>query len=335
MNPKKNTKRSAELEEELSRLPGEERLEFMQAWELVGKAEKHIDDAPELDDAWTDLQSRIQVSARPRISRRDRRARRSSALRRRSLVFGGVLLAGAVIFLWIWQLPLTAVAPAGALNAVTLADGSTVHLNSGTRLRYRARTLPGASDRLRSVELDGEAFFEIAPAEQPFIVETPAAVIEVLGTRFNVRARMEQGDLGTEVTLASGHVRVRGRHSSDRPVRLTRPGEKVHIALTAGADFSLDTDTTTLDYVLAWRRDAFAAIDRPVVSIVAEIERRYALTIQVEDDEALQSSMTLLYGPGTRAERILHDICLVQGCRYRPTSRGFAIFMPNKDANKL
>lgn len=101
MNPKKNTKRSAELEEELSRLPGEERLEFMQAWELVGKAEKHIDDAPELDDAWTDLQSRIQVSARPRISRRDRRARRSSALRRRSLVFGGVLLAGAVIFLWI------------------------------------------------------------------------------------------------------------------------------------------------------------------------------------------------------------------------------------------
>lgn len=334
MKPPEHTNNSAELEEELSSFPEKERLEFIRAWDLVGEAKAPVENVPALDDAWADLQSRIHTSSDSEIRRPDRAARRSSALRSRRLVAGGVVLVAAAVFLWIWQRPVTAIAPEGELSAVALADGSTVHLNSGTRLRYRPRVLPGAANRLRSVELDGEAFFEITPAEQPFIVETATAVVEVLGTRFNVRARSEDADRTAEVTLESGRVRVVDRHNPVRSILLTRPGERVEVGLSRARDSSLVADTATLDYVLAWRRDAFAAIDRPISSIIAELERRYALNIDVEDDLDLQDSMTLLYGPGTTAERILHDVCLVRGCRYRPTTHGFALFVPSSEPNK-
>ena len=333
MNSKKNTNHSADLEGELSRLPDDEREEFMRTWELVGTAARHVENVPDVDEAWEDLRSRIDVGTKAPFPRRDRRARRSPAWRRRSLVAGGVLLAVAAILAWMWQRPVTAIAPAGQLSVVTLADGSTIQMNSGTRVLYRPRSLPGASELLRSVQLDGEAFFEVEPSDQPFIVETAAAVVEVLGTKFNVRSRAEAGGHTAEVTLASGRVRVSDRRTERRSVLLTKPGESARVGMPGGPDSSLVAKAATLDHVLAWRRDAFAAIDRPVASIVAELERKYALRIDVEDDVILDDSMTLLYGPGTGAERILHDLCLVQGCRYRPTSGGFAVFMPSRAPN--
>lgn len=334
MNPKENTKRSAELDEELSRRADAERAALIRTWELIGKgATAPVADVPDLDAAWSDLQKRLDKAPADRTARADRRPRRSNASRRRRVFAGAVLVAAAAIALWMWQRPVTVVAPPGELRSVALADGSTIHLNSGTRLQHRPRTLPGAAAEHRIVALDGEAFFEIEPAEHTFRVETPNAVIEVLGTRFNVRARAERIAAGTEVTLASGRVRVSGRDAQARAVLLERPGDRVRFTDTQGEDSSLVSGDVNLDYVLAWRRKAFAAIDRPVGSIIAELERRYDLNIAVDSSVSLDDLMTLLYGPNTEAERILHDICLVQGCRYRPTTDGFAVFMPGSDSN--
>ncbi|EKC56861.1 protein containing FecR protein domain protein, partial [human gut metagenome] len=62
---------------------------------------------------------------------------------------------------------------------MTLADGTLVHLNAGTTLEYPVVF----SRKDRRVKLTGEALFEVAHnAKHPFIVETFATDLQVLGT---------------------------------------------------------------------------------------------------------------------------------------------------------
>jgi ferric-dicitrate binding protein FerR (iron transport regulator) len=168
------------------------------------------------------------------------------------------------------------------------------------------------------VQLEGEAYFDVVPDRRRFVVTTSDAEIEVLGTRFNIRSWA--GD--TEVSVESGRVRVKTRVDASREVMLAGAGEAVRIQ----DDSLLIRHPAMLDYVLAWRRRAFAAIDRPLGTILQDVERLYGLSVEVGHGVALQDSMTLLYGPDTAPESILHDICLARNCRYRRTSRGFALF---------
>lgn len=89
--------------------------------------------------------------------------------------------------------------PAGQRMQVTLADGTHVQLNAGTTLEYPVVF----SSKTRRVKLSGEALFEVThDPSHPFIVETFATDIQVLGTKFNVLADSENGLFST--TLVGG-----------------------------------------------------------------------------------------------------------------------------------
>lgn len=84
---------------------------------------------------------------------------------------------------------------------IELPDQSTVRLNKGGRLTY-AKDFNGAS---RKIELEGEAYFKVAKdAERPFIIETSAERIRVVGTEFNVRAPADAQE--SEVYVVEGIV---------------------------------------------------------------------------------------------------------------------------------
>jgi ferric-dicitrate binding protein FerR (iron transport regulator) len=93
--------------------------------------------------------------------------------------------------------------PAGNRASVTLPDGSLVWLNSNTSLTY-----PNVfSDKERTVELDGEAYFEVVDdSRKPFRVKTGQYHIEVLGTTFNVEAYA--GKPGFKTALFTGKVKL-------------------------------------------------------------------------------------------------------------------------------
>ena len=75
--------------------------------------------------------------------------------------------------------------PAGQRMELTLADGTRIWMNSESRLEY---PIMFAQD-VRRVKLIGEAMFEVAhDKSHPFIVETFASDVRVLGTKFNVDA---------------------------------------------------------------------------------------------------------------------------------------------------
>lgn len=91
---------------------------------------------------------------------------------------------------------------AGQKSTITLADGTTIRLNSESSLVY-----PESFDGdIRSVQLVGEAFFDVAHDEKrPFIIKSGDLVTTVLGTSFNISAFPDED---IEVTVASGKVAV-------------------------------------------------------------------------------------------------------------------------------
>lgn len=96
-----------------------------------------------------------------------------------------------------------ALAPKGSRSMITLADGSTVWLNSGTKLRY-----PGSFGKdTRDLYLEGEAYFVVTKNRDiPFRVKTSDICITALGTAFDVKAYTDEGVI--ETTLEKGEVRI-------------------------------------------------------------------------------------------------------------------------------
>lgn len=115
------------------------------------------------------------------------------------------------------------VVPAGQRINLTLQDGTSVWLNSGAELEYPALF---AGDT-RQVKLNGTALFDVArDTEHPFVVETFACQVEVLGTRFNVHADAEDNEFST--ALFQGSVRVTSHEEQPQQVTL-KPSEKVFL----------------------------------------------------------------------------------------------------------
>jgi transmembrane sensor len=297
-------------------------------WSALGVATPPRPVVPDDTAALADLERRLDRPAGPtrRALRADRPARAGAA---RGPFFAAVrwavpalLVALVATGTWAWRQPVTAVAAAGEQVAVRLPDGSTATLNSGSRLRYARRfeAWPFVEAAVRVVRLEGEAFFEVAHTGRPFVVETPEARVEVLGTTFDVRARPEAG--GTRVTLASGRVRVATRVGREAAV-LAHPGAS---AVVAPGAVTPRVATVPLAHALAWRAEGFSAVDEPLPAILAEVERRFAVEVDVEG--ALPAgAMNLFYPRGATAEQILHDVCLARGCRFWRTSRGFGLRM--------
>ena len=108
--------------------------------------------------------------------------------------------------------------PKGGEYQIRLADCTMVYMNADSRLRFPARF----SGDTRTVELEGEAYFEVTrDKEHPFVVRTSQVAVRVLGTGFNVMAY--EGDARTEVTLVEGAVNVRGGRTSET----LRPSEQL------------------------------------------------------------------------------------------------------------
>jgi transmembrane sensor len=105
----------------------------------------------------------------------------------------------------------------GIRKKVMLEDGTQVWLNVSSHLTYPANI----GNSHREVYLQGEAFFEVAQkAAHPFVIHTIGMKVQVLGTRFNVKAY--EGDASIETMLVDGRVAISRNGNS----LVLAPGEK-------------------------------------------------------------------------------------------------------------
>ncbi|PWJ57253.1 ferric-dicitrate binding protein FerR (iron transport regulator) [Dyadobacter jejuensis] len=85
---------------------------------------------------------------------------------------------------------------------LVLPDGTSIFLNHHSHLEYPAQW----KDDIRTVSLEGEAFFDVHRDEKrPFVISTLEGEVRVLGTSFNVNASKE-GPM--RVDVVSGKVEV-------------------------------------------------------------------------------------------------------------------------------
>lgn len=156
---------------------------------------------------------------------------------------------------------------------VRLPDGSAVWLNSASSITYplNLKSLPS-----RRIILRGEAYFEVSKdPKHPFLVQTAAQEIEVLGTKFNVNSYIDEAAVAT--TLLEGSVLLRSASAS----KLLRPGEQ---ALNRKGIFQIVT--ANLDAVMDWKSDEFYLNRVNFKTAMRKIARWYDVEIIYDSDVA-------------------------------------------------
>lgn len=160
--------------------------------------------------------------------------------------------------------------PRGGQYKVVLQDGSRVWLNAASSLRYPATF--AASER--TVELSGEAYFEIAgDAKRPFKVSTPAQTVEVLGTHFNINAYKENKQVNT--TLLEGSVKVT---TAAAPAMILKPGEQASLNNQTGA---LSKSMADAETAIAWKNGFFIFNDTYLSEVMLQLSRWYDVQVNL------------------------------------------------------
>ncbi|MCM4172780.1 DUF4974 domain-containing protein [Arenibacter sp. TNZ] len=174
--------------------------------------------------------------------------------------------------------------PFGKKFELELSDGTIVYINSGSVLRYPT-SFTAANHR--QVSLKGEAFFKVTKdTEHPFIVNTGAVNVRVLGTEFNVSAYSE--DIETSTVLVSGSVQLYDSTSVNKKQTNLQlvPGERGTWSRER-KDFKSDKVDTSI--YTAWVQGKLVFRDMPFKIIRKQLERRYNVTI-VNSNKALDNN---------------------------------------------
>lgn len=171
----------------------------------------------------------------------------------------------------------TITTPRGGQYQVNLPDGTKVWLNAASSLKFPT-TFTGLKER--KVELNGEAYFEVAKnKQQPFKVMSAGAdhgkaqETEVLGTHFNIYAYDDEPE--TKTTLLEGSIRVAalGNVNQKQDVLLF-PGQQALLS-----DGKIKTSSADMEEAIAWKNGNFMFANEKIESIMRKIARWYNVDV--------------------------------------------------------
>ena len=178
--------------------------------------------------------------------------------------------------------------PYGKQFDIILADGTFIHLNAGSVLKYPSN-FDGNSKR--EVFLEGEAYFKVAKNKNiPFIVKTENLDTRVYGTEFNVSDYMN--DNTAEVVLVEGIVRVqevtKKSNLSDDYV-IIKPSQKA----SKGKSLSgVKIENVNVNSYIAWKSGVLMFNNENIANIFKKLERQFNIEIQNNYSELYKHSYT-------------------------------------------
>lgn len=209
----------------------------------------------------------------------------------------------------------------GQRGQVTLSDGSQVHLNVASKITMPAQFAADA----REIYLHGEAYFDVEPDDnRPFIVHANEAVIQVLGTSFNVQSYNE--NVPVVVVVAEGKVAVNTDADPAGEGVLLTQGQ-----MAAVQDHALQkSETVDLDYYLAWRDRRLLFVDAGFEEVKRKLERWYDLEIQLADSSMALGALNATFTDESMSE-ILNIVSLSLGLRHERQER-HVMFYPAASA---
>lgn len=169
----------------------------------------------------------------------------------------------------------------GSRGSYTLPDGTRVHMNGGSSLSYDG----SFNARMRRVQLDGQAFFEVAKdAARPFVVSMNRTSLTVLGTSFDASNYAASGY--ESVILRSGSVRV----SCPGCEYVLNPGEK--LSYSCSEDHA-DVSAVNAEVVCKWWEDCLVLDNTRLGDALSNIGTRYRMQIINRSGISLDTRLSL------------------------------------------
>lgn len=187
----------------------------------------------------------------------------------------------------------------GGIKKIFLTDGTLVWLNAGSKLNYNT----DFGKKNRTVYLEGEAFFEIAPGKKtiPFIVNTKNYTIRDIGTKFNLKSY--PNDSFFETTVVKGEVSVEGNIDNNnremsriyvkprQVLRIYRQQQKEKYTYKPDDQTTkelneiqvLQIDSANTDKYDGWKEDLLVFDGNTLDEISKVLERRYNVKIIMND----------------------------------------------------
>lgn len=195
------------------------------------------------------------------------------SLSRRTVFAGGALaasLAGAAVWLGAAPRYRTRV---GEVRRLPLADGSTVAINTQSRISVDLRR----DQRILKLD-EGEAWFQVAKDPQrPFVVEAGRVRVRAVGTAFSVRRR----DGGAEVLVTEGVVETWADQAEGHLVRVSA-GSSAFVSDRAAITVQPQAESD-VDRRLAWRDGKIDLRGQSLADAVLEFNRYNAVKLEVGD----------------------------------------------------
>ncbi|MCR9264217.1 MAG: FecR domain-containing protein [Flavobacteriaceae bacterium] len=187
---------------------------------------------------------------------------------------------------------------------LTLSDGTLVRLNSGSSLKFPDRF----EGNTREVELEGEAFFDVARnPDKPFVIKSDEVRTTVLGTSFNVNTYSHNQHIA--VTVATGKVEVASRD------------DKIFLGPNEQGVFNRNTkaiskEQTDISAYLNWKEGILSFEDAALTEVTASLERWYGVTLMFENDSLGDCHLTATYTNETLGEVLESIVYTKKGLRY-------------------
>lgn len=162
--------------------------------------------------------------------------------------------------------------PSNHRAIVTLSDNTKVWLNGNTKMRVGE-----FSATSRSVEIDGDAYFEVAHnPEAPFVVYTRTLNTIVKGTSFNIYST-------SDISATHYVVLVEGSVEVDMPTL----GQSVTLAPSQIISYNNDSYLTThtdVSRYIGWHDGALTIDSDSVADIVAKLAEYYGVETECDSD---------------------------------------------------
>ena len=173
------------------------------------------------------------------------------------------------------------------VRSMVLPDGTSVWLNAHSRLRWKDD--PDAVTR--TVELDGEGYFDVAKnASRPFIVRSNGVATQVLGTSFNIEGY--SGEPHVRIALVRGSVKVWRQDGHHAAVRL-QPGQIAQVE--AGEHGTVDVQTGDAASYAGWTGGGFVLQDVPLEDALQRLCHRYGYTLKATIRKDRHKPITAAY----------------------------------------
>ncbi|WP_303317209.1 FecR family protein [Flavivirga abyssicola] len=191
--------------------------------------------------------------------------------------------------------------PRGGQYTVQLSDGTKVWLNSDSKLKYPVNFIKGNP---RTVELVyGEAYFEVTSSSKndgsKFIVHSKLQDIEVLGTKFNIKAYDDEDS--TFTTLIEGSVSINNKINT----KLLSPNYQ---SIVNNNSPEISIVEANVSEAIAWKNGIFSFKKLPLKDIMKTLSRWYDTEAIFTNPEIETIEFTGVLGKDQKIEDILSII---------------------------